>query len=109
VLFSPLAPPVFAKQCYLPIPHKIWRKYVLTRHINQSTIPFIHFPYNGSIPATFSNKITITSLYDVLPLEIKGYFKNDEEEYSYRKKISQDLLFSDIKIFLLVVLSYYLD
>jgi glycosyltransferase involved in cell wall biosynthesis len=56
----------------------------------------IHFPWNGNVPRGLSNAVVITTLNDVLPLVIPGYFKSSQAEENYRKIVQQDLDRTDL-------------
>jgi glycosyltransferase involved in cell wall biosynthesis len=45
-----------------------------------------HFPWNGGIPALPSGTLTVSTIHDVLPLIIPGYFPRAEDERSYRMR-----------------------
>lgn len=87
----------FHKSCSI-IPPYIWRKFILKRFVERYSPYAIHFPWNGDIPSTFANTNIISTIHDVLPLEIPGHFKSLNEEINYRKRMQTDIFKSDLVI-----------
>ena len=56
----------------------------------------VHFPWNGRV-GPFLPASVVTTVHDVLPLAIPGYFVGGEEEL-YRRGLSRDLARSDVLI-----------
>lgn len=67
------------------------------RHAKKiSKSDYIHFPLNGDIPFGFIPGKKISTIHDVLPLEIPGYFTNKEDEMNYRKKMQRNINRTDL-------------
>jgi len=72
-------------------PHSLWRSLILPAYVKKNTPDLIHFPWNGNIPPFLSKKIVITTIHDVLPLVIPGYFNSFYDETDYKKRIQRDI------------------
>lgn len=59
------------------------------KHVSKSD--YIHFPLNGEIPFGIIPGKKISTIHDVLPLEIPGYFRNSEDEMKYKKKMQSSI------------------
>jgi len=103
-----------ALQCMIPLgiksvqhgsylPDIVWRKYFLPWYAATKKPTAIHFPWNGDVPGWLSNTHVITTLNDVLPLEIPGFLPSARTEIKYRQKVQQDIDRTD----LLVTVSEY--
>jgi len=79
-------------------PEFIWRKVILPKYISDHKPMIVHFPWNGNIPKKFINTIIITTLHDVLPLNIPNYFKTDIAKERYRKRVQTDIDRTDLLI-----------
>ena len=51
----------------------------------------VHFPWSGGVPAGLSDCCVVTTIHDVLPLEIPGGFKNPRDEQRYRRDRQRDI------------------
>jgi glycosyltransferase involved in cell wall biosynthesis len=78
------------------LPKRLWRKVALPLLVSSKTPAFLHFPWNGNVPKTFSKEIVITTLHDVLPLEIPGHFQSATQEQKYRQRVQSDINRSDL-------------
>lgn len=58
----------------------------------------VHFPANGNIPRLWKRVPVITTLHDVLPLTIPGFFTSGLEERKYRERVRRDLERTDLLI-----------
>ena len=82
------------------LPDTLWRKFILPAMVKRSGSTWVHFPWSGHVPRLPAGVNVTTTLHDVLPLIIPGYFKGINEEKNYRERIQQDidrthLLFTD--------------
>jgi glycosyltransferase involved in cell wall biosynthesis len=77
-------------------PADIWRSYYLPRQVKRKKASLVHFPWSGGVPAGLSGCIIVTTIHDVLPLEIPGGFKNTRDEDRYRRDRQRDIDRSDI-------------
>ena len=59
---------------------------------------FIHFPWNGNIPNFLTNTKVISTVHDILPLEIPGYFTRNKDKDIYLKKMQETLNKSDLVV-----------
>lgn len=61
---------------------------------------FVHFPGNGEIPCLWPTAKVVTTMHDVLPMEIPNYFRNEQRfeqyvRYTQRDIDRTDVLFTD--------------
>jgi len=79
------------------IPNAIWRNLVLPIYLNFQEKSIVSFPWNGNIPFLLkkSHKV-VTIMYDVLPLEIPGYFQNLDSRNHYNKEVQYIIDKTDI-------------
>ncbi|XVJ51226.1 MAG: glycosyltransferase family 4 protein [Vampirovibrio sp.] len=63
----------------------LWRASTLPPFLWMPPLPHMHFPNNGRIPVGIPRGKAITTLHDVLPLEVEGYL-SPEKEARYRRK-----------------------
>ena len=68
-----------------------WRSHSLPRQIRLQKATSVHFPWNGSVPAGLEGYTVASTIHDVLPLEIPGYFKGDGDEARYRMERQRDI------------------
>ncbi len=82
----------FASEGQVPwIPEKWWRRVTIPMIAKRSGASWIHFPWNGNVPVFKIPIHVVTTLHDVLPLTIPGYFTNSTEEMKYRTRIQDDI------------------
>ncbi|QEM67235.1 glycosyltransferase family 4 protein [Geobacter sp. FeAm09] len=68
-----------------------WRSSVLPRLMTRRGATAVHFPWNGGVPEGLRGCTIATTIHDVLPLEIPGSFKTDQDELRYRHDKQQDI------------------
>ena len=61
-------------------PEIFWRNVFLPFYINRHKTDVVHFPWNGNVPPFINKTRVITTIHDVLPLEIPGYFLTSDEK-----------------------------
>lgn len=76
------------------VPHQYWRSLVLPRAVRNADVAW--FPWNGNVPHVKTTGIVASTIHDVLPLIIPGYFKAPGDEARYRARVQQDLDRSDV-------------
>jgi alpha-1,3-rhamnosyl/mannosyltransferase len=76
------------------IPQQYWRSLVLPRLVRNANVAW--FPWNGNVPRLRTNGIVASTIHDVLPLIIPGYFRSQQDEEHYRARVQQDLDRSDV-------------
>lgn len=79
------------RQLGSPLPDRLWRHALIPAGLAFSAPAFVHFPWNGAIPALPARHRAVMSLYDVLPLTIPGYFAGSRQEQAYRRRVQRDL------------------
>ena len=97
-LECPLSNRIQSIQFGADLPEVLWRQISLPMYSLNHPPKHIHFPWNGYIPHFFSDTTIISTIHDVLPLIIPGYFKSKIGEKNYRKRIQRDINRSDIII-----------
>lgn len=80
------------------LPRGVWRTFFLPAYVTVKQPDFVHFPWNGNVPKGLSNTKVISTLNDVLPLAIPGYFKSMQDEKAYRRRVQADLDRTDVLI-----------
>lgn len=80
------------------LPLSIWRKILLPIYINIKNPDIVHFPWNGRVPPFLNNKKIITTIFDLIPLKVPGFFKNSKDELNFRKTIQNSIDRSNIII-----------
>jgi len=70
---------------------RLWRRYALPLAARRARDAFLHFPWNGGVPDLPRSVRVITTLHDVLPLTIPGYFSSSEAEDHYRRHRQRDI------------------
>jgi len=90
-------------QCGRCLSESAWRKLFLPLYVALLKPEAVHFPWNGNVPNGLSNTKVITTLNDVLPLVIPGYFKSDMDKETYCRRVQTDIDRTD----LLVTISEY--
>jgi glycosyltransferase involved in cell wall biosynthesis len=78
------------------VPLQVWRSGVMPWVTRSKKPDVVHFPWNGRV-GPFLRASVVTTVHDVLPLAIAGYFAGGEEE-QYRRGLSRDLARTDILI-----------
>ncbi len=68
-----------------------WRASTLPPHAARQGAAVMHFPWNGGVPERLRGCAIATTIHDVLPLEMPGSFKNDQEEMHYRHDKQRDI------------------
>jgi glycosyltransferase involved in cell wall biosynthesis len=69
----------------------LWRRFAIPFAARRSGGAFLHFPWNGGVPSLPPAVRVITTMHDVLPLTIPGYFSSDELENRYRQQRQADM------------------
>ena len=69
----------------------LWRSQYLPRQVKRQKAAVVHFPWSGGVPAGLSDGCVVTTIHDVLPLEIPGGFKNPRDEERYRQDRQRDI------------------
>lgn len=78
------------------LPSSLWRSLALPYEARRMREPIVHFPWNGRVPRLPKETRTVTTLHDVLPLSIPGYFARDEDREDYRAERRRDALRSTV-------------
>jgi glycosyltransferase involved in cell wall biosynthesis len=78
------------------LPSRVWRMAVLPAHVAARSADVVHFPWNGQVPRLLPGPLVVTTLHDVLPLEIPGYFSDEKAESRYRRSMQRDLSRTDL-------------
>ncbi|HEX7574219.1 MAG TPA: glycosyltransferase family 1 protein [Bacteroidota bacterium] len=73
------------------LPAGQWRRFEIPRASRRSNGAILHFPWNGGVPRLPPEVCVITTMHDVLPLTIPGYFSSDDLENSYRQQRQADI------------------
>jgi glycosyltransferase involved in cell wall biosynthesis len=76
------------------VPPRYWRSLVLPRAVRNADVAW--FPWNGNVPRMKATGIVASTIHDVLPLIIPGYFRSAQDEVQYRARVQQDLDRSDV-------------
>jgi glycosyltransferase involved in cell wall biosynthesis len=69
----------------------LWRSYYLPRQVKRRRADVVHFPWSGGVPARLSDCVVVTTIHDVLPLEMPGGFKTPRDEERYRQDRQRDI------------------
>jgi len=72
-------------------PADLWRSHYLPRQVKRQRATVVHFPWNGGVPAGLSGCCVVTTIHDVLPLEMPGGFRNPRDEERYRQDRQRDI------------------
>jgi len=80
------------------VPNLLWRSLFLPIYIAIHKPDVVHFPWNGNVPRFLYNSKIVTTIYDLIPLRVSGFFKNSHEEKNFRKKIQKSIDRSDLII-----------
>jgi glycosyltransferase involved in cell wall biosynthesis len=73
------------------LPPSVWRRRTFARIAHDIPDTFVHFPWNGKVPQVSPDIQVVTTLHDVLPLLIPGFFASEEEELTYRQERQRDI------------------
>ena len=73
------------------LPEFLWRSIALPFYINIKKPDIVHFPWNGKIPGFIRNTKIITTIFDLIPLRVPEFFKNNREEEIFRKKLQKSI------------------
>lgn len=73
------------------LPAALWRRVAIPIASMRRRSAFVHFPWNGGVPELPRGIRVVTTLHDVLPLTIPGYFSGTEEERLYRRRRQADI------------------
>jgi glycosyltransferase involved in cell wall biosynthesis len=95
-LSTPLPPGIRSSQWGRFLPPALWRRLHLPAAARRNRHAVMHFPWNGSVPPLNRSAIVLTTLHDVLPLIIPGYFRDPAAERQYRKERQQDIARTDL-------------
>ena len=88
--------PGFIKTTKALFPIKKYSSFNIQHAMHITSSNYLHFPLNGEIPFGMINGKKISTIHDVLPLEIPGYFEKHEDEKKYRKKMQRNLCRTDL-------------
>ncbi len=77
------------------IPARLWRRAIVPALCLRHRPDVIHYPWNGRV-GPFLSPLVITTIHDVLPLTIPGYFADERQESRYRKSMNRDITRSDV-------------
>lgn len=80
------------------LPARLWRRLVIPYVASPRDFDIAHFPWNGGVPRLSSRLTIVTTLHDVLPLIIPGYFRSILSERIYRIKKQRDIMRTDVLI-----------
>lgn len=69
----------------------LWRSHYLPRQVKRQRAGVVHFPWSGGVPAGLSDCVVVTTIHDVLPLEMPGGFKTPRDEERYRHDRQRDI------------------
>jgi glycosyltransferase involved in cell wall biosynthesis len=73
------------------VPESVWRSAFVPLYVLKERPAYIHFPMNGSVPSGLKGTPVVSTIHDVLPLEIPGYFKDEHTKRTYIKTIQDSL------------------
>jgi glycosyltransferase involved in cell wall biosynthesis len=73
-----------------------WRSSVFSRQAKRQGATAVHFPWNGGVPEHLGGCIIATTIHDVLPLEMPGSFRSQQDELRYRHDRQCDIERSNI-------------
>jgi glycosyltransferase involved in cell wall biosynthesis len=69
----------------------LWRQFAVPNAARREGDAFLHFPWNGGVPELPPVVRVITTMHDVLPLTIPGYFSDGDAETRYRRQRQSDI------------------
>lgn len=73
-----------------------WRNLFLPAYVSKNRPDITHFPWNGNVPRFLSGTKVISTIHDVLLLEIPDYFSNNDQRKLYLKKTQDTINRSDL-------------
>ena len=76
----------------------LWRRYALPLAALRARGSFLHFPWNGGVPRLPRGVRVVTTMHDVLPLTIPGFFGDSERENRYRADRQADIDRTDLLV-----------
>lgn len=97
-LLSSAPPSMHTERIAAFLPPSLWRLIAIPRAARHQRDAFIHFPWNGGVPHLPQGTRIVTTLHDVLPLLIPGFFAREEEERKYRRQRQKDLDRSEVVV-----------
>jgi len=68
-----------------------WRSSVFPRQAKRRAAQVVHFPWNGGVPDNLGSCLVTTTIHDILPLEVPGSFRNQQDELRYRHDRQRDI------------------
>jgi glycosyltransferase involved in cell wall biosynthesis len=96
-LFEPLPPEIRTRVVGRIYPKQFWATLAFPRSVKRAQPDIVHFPWNGGVPNGINDARVVTTIHDVLPLEIPGYFgKSSTARETYCSKTQNDIDRSDI-------------
>jgi glycosyltransferase involved in cell wall biosynthesis len=95
-LFAPLPTGMRSLQRGKFLPPALWRQVYLRTATWGAKRQIIHFPWNGNIPTLQQSTLVLTTLHDVLPLIIPGFFSDHAGEVRYREERQRDISRTDL-------------
>ena len=90
-LLSAVPPDIHHRRVARFLPPSVWRSRIFARTARRNTPAIIHFPWNGKVPQLPAKIPVATTLHDVLPLLIPGYFASERDERNYRRNRQNDI------------------
>ncbi|RPH34324.1 glycosyltransferase family 1 protein, partial [bacterium] len=95
-LSRPLPPGIRSVQRGNYLPPSLWRLFHLPAAMLAGGNTIMHFPWNGNVPPLQRSATVLTTLHDVLPLTVPGYFADAAGESRYRKERQTDISRTDL-------------
>ena len=95
-LTAPLPPGIRSSQRGSFLPASLWRQISLPFATRGSKNPVVHFPWNGNVPRLGRSTTVLTTIHDILPLSIPGYFPDTADESRYRRARQTDISRTDL-------------
>ncbi len=95
-LTAPLPPGIRSSQRGSFLPFSLWHRLYLPATTLGIENAVMHFPWNGNVPRLRRSTTVLTTLHDVLPLIIPGYFPDIAGESRYRKERQTDISRTDL-------------
>ncbi len=77
------------------VPAQLWKRAVVPALCLRHRPDVIHYPWNGRV-GPFLSPLVVTTIHDVLPLTIPGYFADERQESRYRIAMNRDIARSDV-------------
>ena len=76
----------------------LWRRFGIRRALRHSIDSVLHFPWNGQVPLLPREMRVVTTMHDVLPLTIPGYFAREDLAHAYQRERQADIDRSSVVI-----------